>query len=287
MVQTAYINSTSSNTTMSQNYDTYIINASSGNITMTLPNITADGIQFLLRREDTSANTVTIIGTGGQLITTPSGTFTSINVSYASDACMHSISGGWYTTGYTKGISYYFNAFDNGLTTYGATGAGTTGAGGTGAFVIGSTGSTGTRVRFPTIGSAGPTGTTGATGVSNTWVLGSTGGVIIVPVTGTYLVHYFVTFTNLFAGTAGTNNTTISAYASINGGTPVQGFGGTHRVPSNHIQQISGQKMVSFNAGDSLSIYVLASSTGITFANGNGLILADDTISTITLTLLS
>lgn len=54
------------NTTLSTKNDVYLVNASGGSITITLPNITCDGIQYKIKRTDsTSANTVTIQGNSG------------------------------------------------------------------------------------------------------------------------------------------------------------------------------------------------------------------------------
>jgi len=95
MVQTAYISTVTANTTLSANYDTYTVNATSGNITITLPNITADGLVFNLRRTDTSSNTVTIQGTGGQLI---NGAATT-TMNFKSDLTLHSLTSAWVTNG--------------------------------------------------------------------------------------------------------------------------------------------------------------------------------------------
>lgn len=58
-----------STSTSSFYYDTYLFDATSGNITFTLQNISSKkGITITLKRIDTSGNTVTIQGTGGELI---------------------------------------------------------------------------------------------------------------------------------------------------------------------------------------------------------------------------
>lgn len=90
MVQTAYITSTSGNTNLSIDYDTYIIDSSGGSITLTLPTITADGITFLLRRRDITGNTVTLSSSA-----TINGT-TIVNPSC--DVTIHSWNSQWYTT---------------------------------------------------------------------------------------------------------------------------------------------------------------------------------------------
>lgn len=55
------------NVSMSVEKDTYIISAT-GNVTYTLPLITANGITFLISRIDATGNTVTLAAQGGDLI---------------------------------------------------------------------------------------------------------------------------------------------------------------------------------------------------------------------------
>ena len=100
MVRTAYITTITTNTTLDVNYDTYKIDATSNNITITLPNITADGMTFFLRRIDISPNTLTIVTTGGQLINGVS----SSALNSSSDVIINSLNGGWLTNPTTGGI---------------------------------------------------------------------------------------------------------------------------------------------------------------------------------------
>ena len=62
MVYNTNITAITSNTTLSISQDVYLVDASGNNITITLPNITADGIHYTLQRIDTSSNNVTIAG---------------------------------------------------------------------------------------------------------------------------------------------------------------------------------------------------------------------------------
>lgn len=89
MVGTAYITFTNGNTNLSFDYDTYIIDASGGSIVLTLPSINADGHTFLLRRRDTTANTLTLSASA-----TINGSST---INSSSDMKIHSWNGQWYT----------------------------------------------------------------------------------------------------------------------------------------------------------------------------------------------
>lgn len=48
--------------TLDNSYDTFLIDASGGNITFTLSNILNDGENYWIKRVDSSSNTVTIVG---------------------------------------------------------------------------------------------------------------------------------------------------------------------------------------------------------------------------------
>ena len=49
-----------------EGFDTYIVDATNGNVTLTLPNITTDGIYFSFNRVDSSGHTVTVEGNSSQ-----------------------------------------------------------------------------------------------------------------------------------------------------------------------------------------------------------------------------
>ena len=69
MVLSANIDYINTSTTLSTKNDVYIIDASGGNIIITLPLITANGMFYNLKRIDAdTTKTVTIQGTSGQLI---------------------------------------------------------------------------------------------------------------------------------------------------------------------------------------------------------------------------
>ena len=68
MVYTTDIRTLTATGTLSLNNDVYIVDATSGAITITLPNIVCNGIQYKMIRTDTTLNGVTVQGTGGQLI---------------------------------------------------------------------------------------------------------------------------------------------------------------------------------------------------------------------------
>lgn len=69
MVFTTNIIQITANTTLTTKDDVVLVDASGGSITITLPNILSDGMQYKLKRTDaTTSSTVTIQGTGGQTI---------------------------------------------------------------------------------------------------------------------------------------------------------------------------------------------------------------------------
>lgn len=111
MTRTAYITSISANTTLSIDYDTYIINISS-DITVTLPNITCDGICINLIRVDVTNSIVTVDCLGGQLIN--GSATTSIN--FNGDILFVSLDDNWVTVNTISAISigenYVFPFFD-------------------------------------------------------------------------------------------------------------------------------------------------------------------------------
>lgn len=100
MVQVAYITSISGNTTLSTDFDTYIIEVS-GNITLTLPTITCDGMVYNLIRTDVTKSIVTIQGTGGNLINGVSTT----TMSYKGCMELYTIDGEWVTNGTVSAVS--------------------------------------------------------------------------------------------------------------------------------------------------------------------------------------
>ena len=67
MVNLTFITNINSTINLDDMYDEYIVNAS-GPITITLPNITVDGISLTFRRIDNSNYTVTLQGSSGQTI---------------------------------------------------------------------------------------------------------------------------------------------------------------------------------------------------------------------------
>ncbi len=111
MVKTAYITSINANTSLSIDYDTYIINISS-NITVTLPNITCDGICINLKRVDVTKSIVTVNCLGGQLI---NGSATT-SMNYNGDILFVSLDNNWVTANTIDAISvggkYEFPFFD-------------------------------------------------------------------------------------------------------------------------------------------------------------------------------
>lgn len=58
-----HVSTISANTTLSTNYDLYFVDCTSGNVTLTVPNTTVDGVNWVIRRTDTSTNTLAITTT--------------------------------------------------------------------------------------------------------------------------------------------------------------------------------------------------------------------------------
>jgi hypothetical protein len=80
---------------MSSLYSVYLVNASLGNINMTLPSITCNGINFTIDRYDQSSNTVNLVS--NSIIYTGSGmTATSISLSGSSLNGIQSFNNAWY-----------------------------------------------------------------------------------------------------------------------------------------------------------------------------------------------
>ena len=125
MVQNAYITSINSNTTLSMNNDTYIINISS-DITITLPSITCDGIVFNLLRIDVTKSIVTINCSGGDLINGDATT----TITYNGETIIRSLNGDWVTTDTIDAISpggkydFIFSSGGNPYITYATNAAG-------------------------------------------------------------------------------------------------------------------------------------------------------------------
>jgi hypothetical protein len=57
-----------SSATLSELFDAFLVDASGGNILVTLPNPAADGLNYYITRTDNSGNTVTVDGLGGETI---------------------------------------------------------------------------------------------------------------------------------------------------------------------------------------------------------------------------
>ena len=94
--------------TLSTKSDVYLVDATNGNITITLPNILSNGMQYKLKRTDNTTNTVTIQATGGQLINNNS-TFTL----YPLNSCeIYSYNLQWYiVSNLTRSLRYGLTNF--------------------------------------------------------------------------------------------------------------------------------------------------------------------------------
>lgn len=114
MVWTSDILRITSSITLSTIQDVYVVDASGGNITLTLPNITTNGMQYKLKRVDsTRANTVTVQGfSGAQTIDGQ----VSITLSIVSSIEVQSINSVWvslFKEGLVKNLLYFSNGGNN------------------------------------------------------------------------------------------------------------------------------------------------------------------------------
>lgn len=99
----SYINSISSDYTLEDGYDTFLIDATTSNIIVTLPTsyAVANGTQIIFRRIDNNYNnTVTLVGQGGELIDSNVTSLLNPN----SNIKINSFNNSWYiVTGGSKG----------------------------------------------------------------------------------------------------------------------------------------------------------------------------------------
>lgn len=102
-----YTTSVNSNTTMDFSLNYYLVDASSNNITLTLPTILGNGNNFIIRRIDNNANfTVNLVSFSGQLIDNNASKIINPNT----NLLVNSLNDAWYTNG-TNGheINIAFN----------------------------------------------------------------------------------------------------------------------------------------------------------------------------------
>lgn len=93
MVYSSNITLINATKTLEYGYNTYLVDANTGNIVVTLPNIVSDGQNYLLKRIDNSSNSVTITGSNNQTINSMS----SISLASYSNVELHSLNNIWYT----------------------------------------------------------------------------------------------------------------------------------------------------------------------------------------------
>lgn len=212
MTSYAYVTLATSDLMLDFLFNTYIVDASSGNIVLTLPTAVDEGPCFSIRRVDQSSNTVTIVCVGGQTIDGGS----SITIPPQSNRMVSAFNGNWTSL---AGPSYVDSS-------YGPVGpTGPTG-------LAGSTGPTG-----PT-GLTGPIGPTGPTGISGSLIYLNSGGgmtngrflrygsqdatenrAMIYAVRPTLLSTLYATTTQTASGGAGSSWTFVVRTGTLSGGT--------------------------------------------------------------------
>lgn len=100
MVQFSYITTITSDTTIGTGFDTFIVDASSNSITITLPFTENSDLFYFKRIDNNSANTVTITGTSGQLIDGRTSQILPVNF----NRTYSSVNSNWYSVeGSSKG----------------------------------------------------------------------------------------------------------------------------------------------------------------------------------------
>lgn len=95
MVQSTNVSYITSDTTLSDLFDFYIVEATGASINITLPTITSDGMNFQLSREDTTNNIVTISTSDTDIIHLSNGS-TGSSTTLVADASFQSYQGAWY-----------------------------------------------------------------------------------------------------------------------------------------------------------------------------------------------
>lgn len=280
-----YLNSSGDLTTF---YDFYIIDASNSSLSLNLPLITADGMNFVVVRNDTIAsNTVTINSPNLIYVNGNTGS-SSIVMEPLSSLTLEAYNFNWYSCQYA-------------ISPTGPTGAtgitGNTGpTGDTGA--TGNTGPTGPTGNDGPMGPTGPTGVTGATGAMG--ATGPTGASIQQPIANIDFLLLKVATTGTIAVTAndylptGLSSIGISAppnpnyegTATIDGlnviFTPAPRFESTsifgyYLTDNNGLTASAPIKVnvdLSYSAtgGGSTGLYYLAGDTGTTGGTGNQII---------------
>ena len=89
-----YITLVSSDTNMDMGYNCYLVDASGGNTTLTLPSILGDGQNFIVRRIDTNgSNTLTLNTSDSDTIDGLS----SVQIGVGQDINVASCNSNWYT----------------------------------------------------------------------------------------------------------------------------------------------------------------------------------------------
>jgi hypothetical protein len=257
MVYSSNIISITSSTTLSTAFDVYIVSASGGSITITLPTISADGMQYKIKRTDnTPANTVTIQGTGGQTIDG----ITTFSMDALTCCEIQALSSAWYVTSNSQlvpGLNTYYNAYRNTAS----------------AITITNT-ANGVNIPFPTLRVSNAE--------SGSWTTGAGGTSFTVPVTGIYEIIHAIHVNNTGGGTQ-----TCSSCLTVNSTTPstsgiAPGFGSTITYPTAHTNVITASGIISLTAGNILRVYARSlSATANTILAATSLYTLDNTQTTI------
>jgi len=118
--------------------------------------------------------------------------------------------------------------------------------------------------------------------ITGTWSYNGTTQEITIPMAGIYLIHYTIMVNN-------TNNSnqyrTMSSVIYINGSI-VAGTGATTAISGTSISELVGNTILSLAANDLLIVYAISNGTGTNIAGISSIYVADNTSTTITITML-
>ena len=87
-----YIYNVTSSETIDLGYDTFLVDATGGNITVTIPTSPGDGSNFMISRIDSSSNTVTVVPTSADI----NGS-SSVSLGVNENAKLGASNGDWWT----------------------------------------------------------------------------------------------------------------------------------------------------------------------------------------------
>jgi hypothetical protein len=139
------------------------------------------------------------------------------------------------------------------------------------------TGSTGTLVTYSTTNPA-------SYSLHGTWSLGADSGSVTIPLAGTYNLNYSVSCLNNSTGILGIGATlSTTTYIRVNG-IIIPGFSDTWLIGAGYSVRAEKTNILTFNAGDIVQVYAIASGNGMQIEGTGSLVTGDSTSTTIVIT---